>query len=181
MQPHEYPTQPEAIYREEQHFRQPWVWLVLGATALFVVLMLGADFLRQFLLSQQEGAAPFSGQSLLGVGAIALALVFGLFALFWTTRLETEVRGDLLRVRFAPLQPKGVEFSVKSLKSFEAVTYDPIREYGGWGIRFGRNGRAYNVSGNRGVQLVLEDGKRFLVGSGRAEELCTSLHRARNN
>jgi hypothetical protein len=51
------------------------------------------------------------------------------------------------------------------------VAFRPIMEYGGWGIRRGANGWAYNVSGNRGVRLVFRDGSTFLIGSQRAEEL----------
>ena len=40
------------------------------------------------------------------------------------------------------------------------------REYGGWGIRGGLRGtKAYNVSGNRGVELMLADGRTVLIGS----------------
>jgi hypothetical protein len=38
-------------------------------------------------------------------------------------------------------------------------------EYGGWGIRYGRKGRAYNVSGNMGLDLTLKPSKSFLIGT----------------
>jgi TATA-box binding protein (TBP) (component of TFIID and TFIIIB) len=50
-----------------------------------------------------------------------------------------------------------------------------LLEYGGWGIKYGRKGKAYNVSGNRGVQLVFKDGKQLLIGSQRAEELAEAI------
>jgi len=54
-----------------------------------------------------------------------------------------------------------------------------MREFGGWGIRTsGDGGRAYNAYGNMGVQLVLTDGKRVLVGTQRAEELLAALRLA---
>jgi hypothetical protein len=34
---------------------------------------------------------------------------------------------------------------------------------------------AYNVSGNRGVQLELVSGKRILIGSQQAEELAAAI------
>ena len=63
---------------------------------------------------------------------------------------------------------------------WEARTYRPILEYGGWGIRYtmGR-GWAYNVSGNQGVQLELASGKRILIGSQRAEELARAIGEAK--
>jgi hypothetical protein len=64
---------------------------------------------------------------------------------------------------------------------WEARTYRPILEYGGWGIRYSPFGQgcAYNVSGNRGVQLELADGQRILIGSQRAEELARAIGEAK--
>ncbi len=56
-----------------------------------------------------------------------------------------------------------------------------MKEYGGWGIRYGMKGMAYNVSGNRGVQLEFETGKRLLIGSQRPEELVSQIQVAINN
>jgi hypothetical protein len=40
-------------------------------------------------------------------------------------------------------------------------------------------GWAYNVRGNRGVQLELANGKRILIGSQRAEELAGAIGEAK--
>jgi len=56
-------------------------------------------------------------------------------------------------------------------------TYKPIREYGGWGIRFSRKGRSYNVSGDRGVQLELTEGMLLLIGSQKAEQLADAINK----
>ncbi len=53
--------------------------------------------------------------------------------------------------------------------------YRPILEYGGWGIRYGLRGRAYNVSGNRGLRVELTNGKHILFGSAKPEELKLAL------
>jgi hypothetical protein len=50
--------------------------------------------------------------------------------------------------------------------------YSPIFEYGGWGWRYSfSNGRAYNVSGKIGLQIVLKNGKRILIGTQKANKL----------
>jgi hypothetical protein len=38
---------------------------------------------------------------------------------------------------------------------------------------------AYNVRGDRGVQLVLRDGRRVLIGSQRADELAKAIAEAK--
>ena len=55
------------------------------------------------------------------------------------------------------------------------VTYSPIAEYGGWGIRGIPSNSALNARGNRGVRLSLRSGKRLLVGSQNAEALAAAL------
>lgn len=70
---------------------------------------------------------------------------------------------------------------MSEIAHFEARTYSPLREYGGWGIRgFGSN-RAYNVSGNHGVELVLKDGRKVLIGSQRADDLALAIAAAKGS
>ena len=109
---------------------------------------------------------------------IILLTISGIFvpiaivALFLLLKLQTEVRPDGLYVRFFPFHVHFKRFPAEDLSEYYARQYRPIVEYGGWGIRWSlRKGRAYNVSGDKGVQLVFKSGKRLLIGSQRAEEL----------
>jgi hypothetical protein len=83
-----------------------------------------------------------------------------------------------LHIRLFPFVKRA--FSLSDIRHCEARTYSlAIGEYGGWGIRRSwRNGVAYNMMGDRGVQLELKDGKKVLIGSQRAEELVAAIHRA---
>ena len=96
--------------------------------------------------------------------------------LFLVVKLEAEVRSDGLYVRFFPAHIRFKRFAAEDLTDCFALKYRPILEYGGWGIRFGKKGKAYNVSGNRGVQLVLKNGKRLLIGSQRPDELAEAIN-----
>jgi len=91
------------------------------------------------------------------------------------------VRDDGVYIRFHPIHRAFRGFLWQEIESLEARTYRPIREYGGWGIRFGAGGKAYNVSGNRGLQLTFRGGrtKHVLIGSQRAEELAMAVESAR--
>ena len=53
-----------------------------------------------------------------------------------------------------------------------------MKEFGGWGIRVAGDGRAYNAYGNQGVQLILTDGSRILIGTQRPDELLGALRTA---
>ena len=85
--------------------------------------------------------------------------------------LNTRVSKQGLSLRFIPFHRHERTYLFENILCVEAVQYRPIRDYGGWGIRIGRNGRAYNVSGNMGVMINLKDGKTFLIGSQKSEVL----------
>ena len=63
------------------------------------------------------------------------------------------------------------------LINYLSATYNPIAEYGGLGIRFGPNGKAYNVSGNTGLQVILKNKSKVLIGTNDAEALAAVLAR----
>jgi hypothetical protein len=84
-------------------------------------------------------------------------------------KLITEIRDDDLFVQFFPLSQQVISF--ESVRRCEVRIYNPIKEYGGWGIRYGKMGKAYNVSGNRGVKIEFHSGKPLLIGSQKPEEL----------
>jgi hypothetical protein len=107
------------------------------------------------------------------VGPLLILMGIGLPLLFYKMKLLTEVKEDGVYINFVPLSRQVMRF--EDIVTCEVRTYRPLREYGGWGVRYGRAGKAYNVSGNRGVQLKLSSGKGLLIGSQRPEELAQAI------
>ncbi|MCY0977835.1 hypothetical protein PGH12_15830 [Chryseobacterium wangxinyae] len=78
-----------------------------------------------------------------------------------------------IQVRFFPFHLQYRYFPWKKIKKVSIRSYSPITEYSGWGLRIGMFGRgkAYNISGNIGLQLVFKDGKRLLIGTQKSAEI----------
>ena len=152
-----------AYFREEQRFTQWWLWTLFGGITLAIALVLIAD-LRDAAGVTVPGAV---------IAIYVLALASGIFALLFWMRLTVEVRDDGIHVRFPPFVRRVITYD--EIASYEPRTYRPIREFGGWGLRWGLGGQAYNVKGNRGVQLVFTNGKRLLIGSQRPEEFAAAI------
>jgi hypothetical protein len=153
----------EISFSETQRFTQVWLWLLV----LLVAAIGWWAFVEQIVLGREFGTHP-APDVLLWIIFILLGIGFPFF--FRSLKLVTELRDDHLRLRFSPICTRRVLYT--EIKSAQARTYRPIVEYGGWGIRWSlKNGMAYNVSGNMGVQLELTNGKRLLIGSQRADEL----------
>lgn len=164
----------DVSFREVQQFRQRWIWFLLIPVSLIIIIPFAYGMFKQLIMGQQWGSRPLPDTALLIVGPLFISLGVVILYILYVLKLETEVRSDGLYVRFYPLTSKSINFS--EIVSCEARTYHPIKEYGGWGIRYGwRGGKAYNVSGNRGVQLVFRNGKKFLIGSQRPEELAQAI------
>jgi hypothetical protein len=156
------------IFHEVQRFRQWWVWLLL----LFGAGLAWYGAVQQIVLKKPFGSHPAPDAVM-----IMIWVIFGLLfpLLFYSLRLVTEVRYDGLYIRFFPLQFHEHKVPFGEIKKYEILTYSALKEYGGYGIRYGKNGKAYNVSGNRGVQLEFQDGKHLLIGSRRPEEFASAL------
>ena len=138
----------EVVFREVQRFRQWWLWALLGLVGLATVV---------------------------GSGPLGLVLTGVICVFMWSLRLVTEVREDGLYIRFAPLHRSFRRVPWTTIESAEATTYRPLREYGGWGIRWRPGAVAYNVQGPRGVFLTRPDDRDLLVGSQRPDELATAI------
>lgn len=158
-------------FEEQQRFDQWWLWLIV----LIMTGLMWWGFIQQVILGQPWGTNPPPNWVLwMCVGLFGI----GLPILFRSLRLDTQVTEEYVRVRLRPF--RWVTFPRDTILTCAARTYRPIREYGGWGIRYGfKRGWAYNVRGNRGVQLTLTNRKPVLIGSQREEELAAAINDAR--
>lgn len=156
------------IFREVQQFRQKWLWIIL----IFAILVSWYAFIQKLTCNKTCGSCPISCLPvILPLILVGLLLPLG----FYFCKLITEVRNDGIYIRFIPFHFSFQKISLNDIKNYEARKYRPIREYGGWGIRWMWNKKAYNVSGNLGVDIELKNGKRIMIGSQKPEELKNAI------
>jgi len=154
-------------FEEEQHFRHPIFW------ALILLIPTGVVSFSLYTLAHGPGIHRMPLASTLAVLA-GMLLSIAVPLLLWSMKLVTRLTPDALYLRFFPLWTKRIRLA--DIASCEPRTYSPLKEYGGWGIRYTAKGWAYNVSGNRGVQLILQNGQKILVGSRRADDLANAIN-----
>lgn len=162
------------LFSEKQRFSQWWIWLLLiAANVLFLV-----GVYLQVALGRPFGDKPMSNLWLLIIGGSFVVFTI----LFASIRLETQIREDGIYVRFFPFHLRFRYFSPDELERFYVRTYSPLTEYGGWGMRISLTGagKAYNISGRKGLQLEFKNGKRLLIGTQKAEELSLILDQVKS-
>lgn len=160
---------PTAVYREDQNFAW-WVYVLLALMATTTALV---------FLALGPGAKPTGGR----LGGLTFFLLVG-FAMpsvlvLGVLHMTTQVTPLSLCVWFGWIPTYRQSIPIASITSIEVVSYRPLADCGGWGIRRGRDGeRVLNARGSRGVRLTLTDGSRLLIGSQRPEELARALDQA---
>lgn len=150
----------EYLFKERQKFNQWWFWLIIIAVNGFAGFMTINELI--------------SYPTNLGLWFGVFVIVFVTISLFFFV-LETRINEKGIEVRFFPLHFSFITISWNQLEKIEVRQYKPIREFGGWGIRYGFSGKAYNVSGNIGIQLVFKDGHKLLIGTNKKDEVETIL------
>jgi hypothetical protein len=161
---------PANVWRETQWMRRVW-WVMLAVGAITALTWVG--FVQQIVFGRPFGSNPGSDRSVwltwLGFG-IAFPL------LFWFMRLTVEVAPEAVQIRYLPLARRSIPLS--EIVGVQARPYNPILEYGGWGIRGWWRGRTiYSVGGRQCVELELQDGRIVALGSRRADELAAAVRR----
>ena len=153
---------PGPIFREEQTIRQPRIW---GLTAIlptaFTLLLIW-----QVVLGHSIGEHPMSNGNVIG-WTIFLWLVY---LRLITTKMVTKVEPGKLVISTLGLWTLR-KISLKEVGKTEVVSYRPVEDYGGYGVRLTKRGRAYIASGDRGVRITFAKGGKILIGSQRPEEL----------
>jgi len=149
------------VFEEKQRFTQWWLWLLIAIPLVFILFEPFKMMIGRGTLSIEDLGNGF------WVGLIAIVLVYIFIALCHLTVVIDE---NGVAYQLFPFQINLKRVPWKNLEKAYTRKYLPITEYGGWGYRIGLKGKAINIRGNHGIQLMLKSGKKLLLGTQRPEE-----------
>lgn len=159
----------QIFFSEKQRFRQIWLWVILFTLDTYFLFAV----FKQVIGKRPFGDKPMSNEALL----IATGIMLLSSLLFYILRLDTEINSNGIYIRFFPFHLSYKKYAWDEIEACFVRQYNPIAEYGGWGIRLGLfgKGRAFNVSGNKGIQLVFKNDKKLLIGTSKPEEASEAI------
>jgi len=136
------------IFKETQRYNQWWLQILLVISNLAFIYNL------------------YTNNELLTHGWILVFPVI-ITILIYTIRLEYTLSTNAITYRLYPFQIQLKKIEKKEIATIFIRKYNPIFEFGGWGYRafLRSNNGALNIWGNMGIQLVLKNGKRLLIGT----------------
>ncbi|HTD22425.1 MAG TPA: hypothetical protein VK738_07210 [Terriglobales bacterium] len=169
-------TNPNVLFQEEQQFGRrlmfPIALLVLVAPAVFAF-----GVWQQIFRGIPWGNHPLSNQALIFMATVITLISLLTVWLVFACRLMVVVDRNGIRLKFSPFWQRSIPLT----EIREVFTRDssPILDYGGYGVRLGRKGWAYVISGRSGVQLKLNSGLPVFIGSQHASELAAAIQQAK--
>jgi hypothetical protein len=157
----------EPLFYEVQGLPLGRLGILLAIPPLAMLLLL----VWEVILGHPWGTKPLSNASLIG-WTVFLWLVYLRLV---TVRLVTDVRSGQVTVSMRGFWRER-HIPLHEIRSAKVVAYDPVRDYGGYGIRIARGVKAYIASGNRGVRLDLVNSGAVLIGSEHPEDLASVIN-----
>ena len=144
------------IFKEEQRFTQPLIFVILAVSFTVVVGLL----VKEYTAENSE------------MRLVELITVIGTYMAFTAPifffKLITRIDEKGIHYRFFPFHRKIKTILWSEIGAAYVRKYDPISEYGGWGLKGGfsrKKGKAINTKGNIGIQLELKNMKKLLIGT----------------
>ena len=159
------------VFKETQKFDQ---WLI-KLIYLGIIGFLAYTLYTLYIKKEDLGNVGVNDSSAQLILISTILLVLGLFYIF---KLNTSIDEIGIHYQFLPIHFSRKTVRWENMKKCYVRKYNPIMEYGGWGYRFSfGSGKAFNVRGNKGIQVELMTGKKILIGTQKAKDVQQIINR----
>ena len=105
-----------------------------------------------------------------------LLIAIGILLLSLHGGLRTILTRDTLTVRFGFFGWQILNLDTHKIRKVEVHRFSPLKDFGGYGIRFNREMKAYFLNGNRGALITTVDDRKYLIGSNEPEKLAAMIN-----
>jgi hypothetical protein len=95
--------------------------------------------------------------------AVAFALLNG--------GMRAVVTRENIKVRLGLVGWRVLKIQNSEIIAVEIMEFSPLKDFGGYGIRFGKGMFAFYLKGTRGVKITLKNGMKYLIGSDHPEQM----------
>lgn len=149
------------VFKEKQSF---WSWWMV----ILIVFLLLATLNYEWNDIKDGNFKELSVNP--GFWIIAVIII-----IFSFIKLKTTINSEGIMIHFFPFLLKSKFIPWSEVAQVSVKDYNPIYDYGGWGYRIGRKGKAYNTKGSHGLQLIFKSGSSLLIGTQKKCELNTII------
>lgn len=160
------------IFKEQQRFSNWILWLLLISMAVGVWFW----FIASVILS--TGVSSGLEESITPVWFVVLVwLVLGvLIPIFvFMLRFDLKIENGEIVFQYFPFHMKPKRLSIKEIQNYKIVRFDPLGDYGGWGVRKKTNTIGYITPSDRGVIVLLDGEMQLTFGTDEPKDLYMAI------
>jgi hypothetical protein len=148
------------IFKEEQNYRGTWMmYLILMVEAPSLILV------TTVVLSSE----PNEKEAILGLIIFFMVLIL-VFLLFMNLQLTTRIDEKGIHFKYFPFS-KWKTIPKSQIKTMEVISFNPLADFGGWGVKGNKTTKVYTIFGNLGLLIDCGEKKKILIGTQKAQEL----------
>lgn len=94
---------------------------------------------------------------------ILVLILFLSYILVFNSKAEVRIDSQGIHYKYTPFiwNMKVVKWT--EIESIEIKTIDPLSDYGGWGYKLGLKKKGLILSGNRAIEMVRKNNKKFAI------------------
>ena len=136
---------------------------------MYLILMLGLPTLTllSVVVFTSESSDKTEGMIVLLAVFCIMALVMGLI---FNLKLETRIDDKGIHYKYFPFV-KWRLIEKHQIRKVDVVSFSPLTDHGGWGIKGNRTTKAYTVIGDTGLTIDVGEKKKILIGTQKPKEL----------
>lgn len=168
----------QPLFREEQAFKNPWVWGVLLTMAVVATAHATGVMFEKFILGALEHK-PTSVTLQMLVALAATGVLWALLAGLQAARLHVRVDEEALDVSFFPLTGTH-RFDLRTVRRVVVVQLGPLSKLG-LGVRTEGDDRMFAMATRSAVRIELSSGVVLTIGTERPRALLDALTSSASN
>ncbi len=152
------------VFNESQSYR--------GTSLIYLILLLELPTLVLltvlYFTSEEKQEMGIALVFVMAIMSLVMALILNI-------KLETRIDDQGIHFRYLPFIQKWRLLSKPSIISAEVITFNPLFDYGGWGMKGNKTTKLYNITGDEGILIDSGESKRTLLGTIKTKELRSFL------
>ncbi len=104
-----------------------------------------------------------------------MQIILGLLLIIPNGGQRVLVTRQSITLRWGIIGIRVLKLTMEEIAGASVHEFSPLRDFGGYGIRFGKGMKAYFLRGTRGVKVATVNGKNYLIGSDQPEDLLSVI------
>jgi len=165
------------LFEEKQRYTQWWLWLIIVSAAVIVTGVFMNAVYVQLVTGNPWGDKPLSDDALIVYALFMISCMIIMLLIFFNSVLEITVDRSGVSYRYFPLIRSWRRIDRENIQAYELKKY----YLQGYGIKRDlRGNKTINVKGNTGVELVMFDGIKLVLGTQKPDEFLNALKKMKN-